>query len=850
MSSPTVPTITIYIPGNLIGVSEEDNKKKPIDYILEKILFIRDHKDFCNILILKAGTGVGKSFVLPVELYKVFNKPNILCVQPTIILAKELSKKISIVNNNIFKIGQNLGFITGNEKNAQNGLIFITTGILVFILRRMLDNLEKGIFDKDSPNFILIDEAHRRPLDMEVSLILLKELKIKMGKKCPFIIFMSATLNEKQIATYYDIKLDNQLIEISGSTSIRVNTYLDTDLNDIYLGIVDRLKEIINNNFDDILEDAIKKNKKITGGGKSENYDDEGDEILMTELYLLDDNDIEYKFGGKDMTSNGYSRDKRMITDNPNPKTIIPNDILIFCPTNKFINVLFFKILKWIESNNIPAIILSLTSKSYAENSEDVMWLDRELSNYLINGKPIERRIILSTNVAETGLTLPNLKHLLDTGFVNSIEYNPHLSAYCKVQKPTSKDSIIQRIGRVGRIIPGVSHGLYTKNTFDLLEDYNIPEIIKQDFSVEYLLIKKSGVKYENLIDKPLLESIYHIEDKLFGLGFIDNNSNLTKLGEYACSFTRISIENIKLILSGYAFGISLSDLITIVAVIENITLPTMIPINDQFISSLIHFDLVMFKNQYEMDQYVRDNQETLKKLLNILKSDLLFTHNDILNILSTRWDIIKSLSVLGISLDNVPSHSIDLFNFLNEYILTEKILEDNKMLLNNFIKNHPTYKIICNFKRCIYESYKLNTVYRKGSKYFTLKNYEVILPNFFNKEQKNLYSSLGIYRYDAPNIVVCNKFLYEQSYKTNEYNMKTELISIMDGFIGIDLNFFNNITSDSHKELTSSEYEFYNKSLYCGNLIFANNNNFDNKTGGNDEMFTGYYSNDYDIEL
>ena len=130
------------------------------------------------------------------------------------------------------------------------------------------------------------------------------------------------------------------------------------------------------------------------------------------------------------------------------------------------------------------------------------------------------------------------------------------------------------------------------------------------------------------------------------------------------------------------------------------------------------------------------------------------------------------------------------------------------------------------------------------------MKNYEVILPNFFNKEQKNLYSSLGIYRYDAPNIVVCNKFLYEQSYKTNEYNMKTELISIMDGFIGIDLNFFNNITSDSHKELTSSEYEFYNKSLYCGNLIFANNNNFDNKTGGNDEMFTGYYSNDYDIEL
>jgi superfamily II DNA/RNA helicase len=856
------PVATLYVPGNLVNVSDDDNRERPIDYIIHRINMIRDDDKLNNMLILRAGTGVGKSFVLPSEIFKNFNNPTILCVQPTVILAKELARNVLKINSTIYKMGTNIGYITGNEKIGQKGLLFITTGILVLMLKTILDNVEQGKTSKDDPSFILVDEAHKRPLDIEVSLLLIKELHHKMGKRAPFVIFMSATLNEIQISNYYDINLKQQYIEVSGSTSIRVDTYLPYDLNNIYTGIVDKIKEIIEGKYDDILEEAVKvdqqkKKKKIKGGGERSGLDEigEGNEQLLSELYVLDDKDYERKVTGGTSLANYHesSRDKRKITYNTNPQTSEPNDILVFCPTNKFINRLFTLIIKWLEQEKIPALVISLTSKSYSENAEDVLWLERNISNYQIDDKQIERRIILATNVAESGLTLPALKHLLETGIVNSIEYNPHYAAYCKLQKPTSKDSVQQRIGRVGRNNPGVSHGLYTKKTFDLLDNYNDPEITKQDFSVEYLLLKLIKVDYHDLIDQPLTEMVYHVEDKLYALGFINNDNSLTKIGVHACSFTRIGIESIKMILCGYAFGICVADLVTIAAVIEHISLPTIIPINDQFVTSLLHFEAAMFNdprrsttsrlNESGFDQEFFQN-------FNIKTS---ISESDISKILSTRWDIVKALSILGFSLYNVPSHVQELINFIKEFSLTEKYIEKNNgILMSEYITKHPAYNTICNFKRCIYEGFKLNTVIRYGSKYLSLKNHQVILPSFFDKSNKGLYNSLGIYRHDSPNVVVGNKFLYEQAFKTDEYEMRTEIISILDGYIGIDVNLFNTYTCDTDRALTESEYNYYINALPKGNLIFGNSYKQEGTTiyGGEDNIFEGYYADDADIDL
>ena len=59
---------------------------------------------------------------------------------------------------------------------------------------------------------------------MEVSLVLLNELIIRGQKRAPFIILLSATLNIDALSTYFKIDVKDHLIEVSGSTSVRLDT--------------------------------------------------------------------------------------------------------------------------------------------------------------------------------------------------------------------------------------------------------------------------------------------------------------------------------------------------------------------------------------------------------------------------------------------------------------------------------------------------------------------------------------------------------------------------------------------------------------------------------------------------
>ena len=935
------PIATIRLPGNLVNVDSEFMGMKPVDYIIQRIKLIKDNSNTPNIMIVKAGTGTGKSFILPVDIYTSFNSPNIICAQPTVILTTKLAKDVYYNNISTFRMGKTIGYLTSNQKVGSKGLVYVTTGILLLILRRLVYNLDHNINDPNDPQFILVDEAHRRSLEMEVSLVLLNELVIRGQKRAPFIILLSATLNVESLCDYFKINIKDHLVEVSGSTSVRVDTFIDEDSDNIIFDVVDRILAICDKQYDKLLEDAIQNSTKnniklnsIKGGNRSgdgELYDNADDEELQTgntyidrisggsksykyhnyEIYgsydgiydLLDDSYDPFKrggilvhsdvivgpteeekekinkyenksdeyetltytsdenreigknklfttnysvLGGSEFRFNDKVRDTRKVVYSQNNIPIEPNDILIFVPTNSYINRLHSMLLKWILIEDLPIVLVGLTSKSFAENAEDVMWLDRNINNYSINGKRIERRIILATNVAETGITFNMLKHIIETGIVNSVEYNPHFGAYCSMLKPTSKDSIQQRIGRVGRVIPGVSHGMYSKETFNLLKTYNDPDTVKEDFSIEYLLLKESNIDYNDLIDKPLTEMIYHVEDKLFCLGFINNDNSLTDLGKYACKFTTIPIESIKMILCGFAFDVCISDLITIAAVIQEINLPTFIPICDQFITSLIFFEVALFNDPRGFSDTGLSQSGVDISFLKSLNLTSKLNETNISKILSVRWDIVKALSTLGFSLYNVPSHINDLCKFVKEYRLIDAMSNDI-VLDNKAIANHPIFKVICNFKKCIYEGYKLKTILRHNNNYVTLKGDEILLPNLYTNIDKVVYNDLGVYSYEMPNVVVAHKFDMMFNNKTNSYELKADCVSILDGFIGYDLSFYSMYTRDAKRPLTESEFKLYQESLPVGNLIYSNTYTTSNKSGGNEEVETieGYIDDD-----
>ena len=891
------PEATLKIPGNLVNVSDEVNKMRPIDYIIQKIKQIKDNQLLPNLMIIKAGTGTGKSFFLPVDIYTNFGNPNIICVQPTVILATKLSTSVAANNPNIFKIGKNIGYLTGNRKSSAKGLVYVTTGILLRILRSMISNLDNGVTDPNDPDFILVDEAHKRPLDIEISLVLLNQLIIRSQKKAPFIMLLSATINVDSLVKYFNIIKDEHLVEVEGSTSVRVDSFIDIDSSNLVTDIIGRIKDIVDKKFDKLLSDAVnykenKKNIKSYRGGTTKlnydklnydklnyennvhnRYDEEEMNYEITDYGYYDDdyfdlyltyNDLVNRDNTHNIKVNNDIIDDRLLksfnnthhivklSENKNNENIIsdnlheneqdtkdkrkrvkqhnsnplePNDILVFVPTNSFLERLYINLIKWIIREDLPIILIGLTSKAFAEQAEDIAWLDKNIGDYLINGKRIERRIILATNVAETGLTLTMLKHVIETGIVNSVEYNPHYSASCTMLKPTSQDSVLQRIGRVGRNIPGVSHGMYTKDTFKSLKRYNDPDIVKEEFSLEYLALKESNVDYRDLIDKPLTEMVYHIEDKLYCLGFLDNEHNLTTLGKYACKFTTISIESIKMILSGYAFDVCISDLITIAAMlpeIEKLILPTFLPICDQFISALLYFEVALFNDPRGFsDTGLSESGVDINFLRSINLTSKLSEIN-ITKILSTRWDIVKSLSLLGFSLYNVPSHVNELCKFVKEYRLLENMSKDS-LIDDKKIKSNPNYTTLCNFKKCIYEGYKLNTIFKQGNSYLTLKGDYVSLPQIYTNLDKNIYNSLGLISYELPNVMIARKFSMELNFKTNKYELKADKVSILDGFIGCDLSFYSMYTVDADRALTNMEYKLYQESLPIGNLSYSN---------------------------
>lgn len=88
---------------------------------------------------------------------------------------------------------------------------------------------------------------------------------------------------------------------------------------------------------------------------------------------------------------------------------------------------------------------------------------------------PGKRRIILSTNIAETAVTIPGVQFVVDCGLAKIKLFDSHKGIETLALLPISKAAAEQRAGRAGRTAPGNCYRLYTEDTFSQLEEFNIP---------------------------------------------------------------------------------------------------------------------------------------------------------------------------------------------------------------------------------------------------------------------------------------------------------------------------------------------------------------------------------------
>ena len=109
-------------------------------------------------------------------------------------------------------------------------------------------------------------------------------------------------------------------------------------------------------------------------------------------------------------------------------------------------------------------------------------------------GAHVKYRVIVSTNLAETSLTIDGIRHVIDSGLNNLKTWDPTTGAEDMRPAPHSKAGLLQRRGRAGRNAPGVWHCLFTKEQFDALNYETAPEIARAPLSAVLLNAAVAGV--------------------------------------------------------------------------------------------------------------------------------------------------------------------------------------------------------------------------------------------------------------------------------------------------------------------------------------------------------------------
>ncbi|KAK5997239.1 putative pre-mRNA-splicing factor ATP-dependent RNA helicase prp43 [Cladobotryum mycophilum] len=155
-------------------------------------------------------------------------------------------------------------------------------------------------------------------------------------------------------------------------------------------------------------------------------------------------------------------------------------------------------------------------------------------------GRP-GRKVIVSTNIAETSLTIDGIVYVVDPGFSKQKIYNPRIRVESLLVSPISKASAQQRAGRAGRTKPGKCFRLYTEKAFkkELIEQ-TYPEILRSNLANTVLELKKLGVQdlvHFDLMDPPAPETMMRALEELNFLACLDDDGELTTLGGLASEF-------------------------------------------------------------------------------------------------------------------------------------------------------------------------------------------------------------------------------------------------------------------------------------------------------------------------
>jgi len=465
----------------------------------------------------------------------------------------------------------NIGYQTGMEsRKPVKGIIFMTIGIIVQQINIMSD---EDFMNKYS--HVIIDEAHERSTNTDTALFNLKKFIERNYKNpaCPFLIVTSATFNAYRYADFllsdiHKSKRYENIIYVRGSTYPIERNYLEYDSSDFMRSVLDTVEQIHVNNPEDFLSPSelskaksehsdlfrldMKEEKKTGAGTGTGTGTDTGDhtddsEFTMPRIRLLEDEDPGPGiFLGESSIASSFDESNPFVrvmgsAEDPEDRDRTFRDIIVFV-SGGFEVTQLVRMLQNLNSRTpyfrkYPVFPVQLTGSVVTAQSEDyrnlfadMSKLKAEVRSYSGAGKfgksgkmgkkmkialiPATRRVIIATNVAETGITIDTLRYVIDTGFVNSSEFAPNYNADMLILKPVTQGMHTQRSGRAGRKAPGVSYAMFTKETLDNLQEDQYPDIIKEKIDLVLLNFLIRQLDEDNLSNNETLYKLF-VEERI-----------------------------------------------------------------------------------------------------------------------------------------------------------------------------------------------------------------------------------------------------------------------------------------------------------------------------------------------
>ena len=506
----------------------EQREKLPIISQEHEIMYAINNS---LVTIICGETGSGKSTQIPQFLYEGgYTKEigKIAITQPRRVAARSLSMRLCEEMN--VKLGEEVGYQIRYETqnvSKKTKIKFITDGIL-------LKELENDSLLSEY-SVIIIDEAHERTINSDLLIGFISQiLKIRYilwKRKMKYnnnildssnefvlplrLIIMSATLRVEEFSEnkIFSSLLKPRVVEIS-TRQYPVNIYHSKKTENDYINeafkycckIHKRLPEgnviVFLTGKREILDLCKKLREEFSGIKRLEKSDKEEENYSNPKISQKIESEEVMKDNNKENNNDTKKEEEKIIEEIEEDNKVTIED----------------------KKEYSPVIVLPLYSSMEPEEQMKIYSEHK--------GK---RMIVVSTNVAETSLTIPNVRYVIDSGRVKKRIYKSGLSFSTFKIEWISQASANQRSGRAGRTCEGFCYRLYSNGLYVKMDKFTEPQISTSPLSQVILTLKYMKVKNIYLfpfVTKPKLYFIDKSLEHLVNVGAVNipDIENMNKL--------------------------------------------------------------------------------------------------------------------------------------------------------------------------------------------------------------------------------------------------------------------------------------------------------------------------------